>query len=116
MALHILVMRNYAGKALESIKCLNFHSFKEGLTLLCQSILETRRMSHLHGSALFIIPSRKPEMRLLQHLVLPLFKLTGQRMQKCIKAEKKKVLTTMRTLFLFAPCIFGPSKRTTPDQ
>ena len=39
-----------------SIKYENLHSFKEGLILLRQSILETRRISHLHGSAHFIIP------------------------------------------------------------
>ena len=31
----------------------NLHWFKEGLILLCQSILEGRRIKHLHGSALF---------------------------------------------------------------
>ena len=55
MALRKLVRRNYGGKLLVSIKCQNLHSFKEGGFLLCQSILETRRMSHLHGSALFTI-------------------------------------------------------------
>ena len=39
-----------------SIKYENLHSFKEGMILLCQSILETRRISHLHGSPLFTIP------------------------------------------------------------
>ena len=34
----------------------NLHSFKEGLILLHQSILERRRISHLHGSAHFTIP------------------------------------------------------------
>ena len=42
-------------------------------------------------------------MRLLQHLVLPLLKLTGQRIQKCTKVGKKKVPTITRTLFLFIP-------------
>ena len=51
MALHKLV-RNYGGKLPVSIKYQNLHSFKEGLILLCQSILETR-ITHLHGSALF---------------------------------------------------------------
>ena len=43
------------GKLPVSIKHENLHSFKEGVTHLCQSILETRRISHLHGSALFTI-------------------------------------------------------------
>ena len=39
------------------MSCSNFYSFKEGVILFCQSILETRRrISHLHGSALFTIP------------------------------------------------------------
>ena len=56
MALHKLVRRNYCGKSLVSIKYENLHSFKEGVILLCQNILETRRISHLHGSVLFVIP------------------------------------------------------------
>ena len=51
-----LVRKNYGGKFPVSIKYQNLHSFKEGTIHLCQSILETRRMSHLHGSALFTIP------------------------------------------------------------
>ena len=35
---------------------LHLHSFKEGFILLCQSILETRRITHLLGSAHFTIP------------------------------------------------------------
>ena len=31
------------------------YSFKERVILLCQSILETSQISHLHGSALFTI-------------------------------------------------------------
>ena len=53
MALHKLVTGR---KLLVSIKYENLHSFKEGVILLCQSTLETRRISHLHGSALFTIP------------------------------------------------------------
>ena len=56
MALRKLERRNYGGKSPVSIKYQNLHSFKEGVILLCQSILETRRISHLHGSALFTIP------------------------------------------------------------
>ena len=55
MALCKLVRRNYGRKLLVSIKYQNLHSFK-GLILLCQSILETRRITHLHGSAHFTIP------------------------------------------------------------
>ena len=58
MELRKLERRNYDGKKSVSIKCQNLHSFKEGLILLCQSILETRRMIHLHGSAHFRIPLR----------------------------------------------------------
>ena len=56
MALRKLVRSNYGGKSLVSIKQENLHSFKEGVILLCQSILETRRTSHLRGSTLFTIP------------------------------------------------------------
>ena len=56
MVLCKLVRRNYGGKLLVSIKYQNLHSFKEGLILVCQSILETRRITHLHGSAHFTIP------------------------------------------------------------
>ena len=56
MALRKLVRINYGGKSPVSIKHKSLHSFKEGVILLCQSILETRRISHLHGSALFTIP------------------------------------------------------------
>ena len=57
MALRKLERRNYDGKwPPMSIKYQNLHSFKEGLILLCQSILETRRTTHLHGSAHFTIP------------------------------------------------------------
>ena len=58
MALHKLERRNYGGKLPVSIKYQNLHTFKEGLILLCQSILEVRRITHLHGSAQFTIPLR----------------------------------------------------------
>ena len=58
MALRKLERRKYGGKSPVSIKCQNLHSFKEGLILLCQSILETRRIIHLHGSAHITIPLR----------------------------------------------------------
>ena len=56
MELHILERKNYGGKLLVSIKYQSLHSFKKGLILLCQSILETRRITHLHGTAYFTIP------------------------------------------------------------
>ena len=56
MALHKPVRTNYGGKSPVSIKYQNLLSFKEGMILLCQSILKTRRISHLRGSALFTIP------------------------------------------------------------
>ena len=56
MALRELERRNYGGKWPVSIKYQNLHSFKEGLILLCQSILEMRRITHLHGSAHLTIP------------------------------------------------------------
>ena len=54
MALHKLVRRNYGGKLPVSIKYQNLHSFKEGVILLCQSTVKTRRISH--GSAPVAIP------------------------------------------------------------
>ena len=56
MTLRKLVRSNYGGKPPVSIKYENVHSFKEGVILLCQSILETRRILHLPGSAHFTIP------------------------------------------------------------
>ena len=56
MALRKLERRNYGGKSPVSIKYQNLHFFKEGLILSCQSILEIRRITHLHGSAHFTIP------------------------------------------------------------
>ena len=53
-----LVRRICGGKLPVSIKYQKLHSFKEGVFFLCQSILETRRISHLHGSALFTVPLR----------------------------------------------------------
>ena len=59
MALRKLERRNYGGKWPVSIKYQNLHSFKEGLILLCQSILETRRITHLRGSPHFTIALMK---------------------------------------------------------
>ena len=56
MALRMLVRGNYGGKPPLSIKIHNLHSFKEGVILLRQSILEIRQIFHLHGSALFTVP------------------------------------------------------------
>ena len=56
MVLHKLERRNYGGKWLVSIKYQNLHFLKEGLILLCQSILETRRITNLDGSGHFTIP------------------------------------------------------------
>ena len=56
MALCKLVRRNYSRKLPVSIKYENLHSFKEEVILWCQNILETRRITHLHGSAFFTIP------------------------------------------------------------
>ena len=56
MALRKLEMRNYGGKSPLSIKHQNLHSFKKRVILLCQSILETERITHLHGSAHFAVP------------------------------------------------------------
>ena len=56
MALRKLERRNYGGKSLVSINYQSLHSFKEGLIFLCQSILETRRITLLSGSAHFTIP------------------------------------------------------------
>ena len=55
MALRKLERRNYGGKSPMSIKYQNLHSLKEGWILLYQSILETRRITHLNGPALFTI-------------------------------------------------------------
>ena len=64
MALHILTGRSYGGKLPVSIKCHDIHSFKEGVILLCQSILETKQISHLHGLALFTIPLRQSKKKI----------------------------------------------------
>ena len=59
MVQHKLVRRNYGWKLPVSIKYQNLHCFKKGMIHLCQSILETRQMSHLQCSALFTIPLRR---------------------------------------------------------
>ena len=70
MALRKLVRRNYGGKLPVSIKYQNLHTFKEGLILLCQSILETRIITHLHDSAHFTIPLNVcHKMKFLKNLI-----------------------------------------------
>ena len=59
MALYKLEMRNYGRKWPVSIKYQNLHCFKEGLILKCQSVLEMRRITHLHGLAYFTIPHKE---------------------------------------------------------
>ena len=59
MALRKLVSSNYGGKSPMIIKYENLHSFEKGVILLCQSILESRRISHLPGSAHLTIPLMK---------------------------------------------------------
>ena len=56
MVLRKLERINFGGKCPVSIKYQNFHSFKERLILLCQSIVKTKKVTHLHGSAHFTIP------------------------------------------------------------
>ena len=52
-----------------SIKYQNLRTFKEGLILLCQSILEKRRITHLHDSAHFTITLRqKVYVRVYAHI------------------------------------------------
>ena len=46
MVLHKLVRRNSGEKLLVSIRYQYLHSFKERMIHLCQSILETRKISH----------------------------------------------------------------------
>ena len=77
MALLKLVRRNYGGKLQASIKYQNLHSFKGGVIILCQSILETRIMSQLYGSPLFTtIPLG------LRHIIMT----TCQLLQLCSSA------------------------------
>ena len=77
MALRKLERRNYGGKWPVSIKYQNLHSFKEGSILLWQSTLETKRITHLNGSAYFTTP--------LISLILNFFLSNFQR----IKAKKR---------------------------
>ena len=56
MTLRTLVRINYGGKLPISIKCHNLHSFKEGVIVLCQSIIGARGISLLYDSLLFTVP------------------------------------------------------------
>ena len=67
MALRKLERRNHGGKSPVSIKYQNLHTYNEGLILLCQSILEMRRITHLHGSAHFTIPLKVQSCKLKNH-------------------------------------------------
>ena len=69
MVLRKLERRNYGGKSPVSIKYQNLHSFKEELILLCQSILKTRKITHLNGSAHFTIPSSSKNCTSIERIV-----------------------------------------------
>ena len=88
MALSKLVSRNYGGKPLVSIRYQIIHSFKEGLILLCQSILETRRITHLHGSSHFTMSLR---MLSLKELKLVELRVAGSSLLQSIMVDGKKV-------------------------
>ena len=72
MALRKLGRRNYGGKSPVSIKYQNLHTFKEELILLCQTILETRRITHSNSSAHFTIPSKEISINCNFHYVATL--------------------------------------------
>ena len=58
MTLHKLVRRNYGEKSPVRIKYQSLHSFKEGVILLCHSILETRKVwEAAHGNGVRILSS-----------------------------------------------------------
>ena len=67
MALCKLERINYGKNWPASIKYRNLHSFKEGLILLRQSILEARRITHLHDSAHFTIPLNPCDVALVRN-------------------------------------------------
>ena len=73
MVLRTLVRSNYGGKSPVSIKYENVHSFKEGVILLWQSSLETRRISHLPGSTHFTIPLKNQPTRAAWKKIFPKF-------------------------------------------
>ena len=55
MTLRTLVKRIYGEKLPVSVRCHNLHFYREEKIILCPSILETRRISHLFSSALFTV-------------------------------------------------------------
>ena len=69
MALRKLERRNYGGKLQVSIKYQNLHTLKEGLILICQSIFEMRKITHLHGSPHFAIPLNFPELIIMGNYI-----------------------------------------------
>ena len=48
----------------------NLHSFKDGMILLCWSILKTRRILYLHDLTFFTIPLKVKPMILLNYLAI----------------------------------------------
>ena len=68
-------------KVVVSIKCCNLHSFKERVILLCQSILEMRRIPHSYGPALFTIPLK---------ICLTFFNLKLQHINSSLTYKKNK--------------------------
>ena len=91
MALRKLERRHYGGKWPVSIKHQNLHSFKERLILFCQSTLETRRVTYLHGSAHFTIPLNTLIMAKFLTLIVSLFHII-------IIAGNKESLKTLRSI------------------
>ena len=117
MALRKLERRNYGGKSPVSIKYQNLHSFKERLILLGQSILETRRITHLHGSARFTIPlnaSRNEALKLLNLYfywtlkIIMYVSLKGfyKKQQKHVHSPSKSFVEKMKLKFPTMSCRF----------
>ena len=64
----------------------NLQSLKEGLILLCESVLETRRITHLHDSDLF---------------TTPLMELTH--IEHCLVTWKMSILLEKKNLHILFP-------------
>ena len=75
MALRILVRGRYGESRRWVSNVIISILLKKGVILICQSILETRWKSRLHGSALFTIPL-KPTMRSVFQVILYALYLT----------------------------------------
>ena len=119
MALRKLVRRNYGRKLPVSIKYENIHSFKEGVILLCQSILEKSRISHLHGSALFTTPLnstpfqevvkllklnrflKKALRQILKATTLSLLPLLSKIIERIVHDQKEESLSKNKLLYRF---------------